>query len=172
VIDYKAHPWLKAVRDSKLVPAELREELAPEIECWARACAIGVATVEEIDRINIYHASHLAMRRAVAALTLPPERVLIDGNAIPKRFPWPATPVVKGDQQCLSVAAASIIAKVWRDRKMAELAAKFPGYGFAEHKGYATPAHTEALRSLGRCEIHRRSFTSIADPDLGQLEFF
>jgi ribonuclease HII len=160
--EVKKHRWLARVRDSKLVPPEIREELVPELERWARAWAIGVASVEEIDKINIFHASHLAMKRAVDALGVVPERIIVDGNYAPKGFPCPVTPVVKGDQLCLSVAAASIIAKVWRDKKMQELDALYPGYGFASHKGYSAPVHFKALDSLGPCEIHRRSFSPVA----------
>jgi len=174
--EVKKHRWLARVRDSKLVPAEVREELQPLIEGWARAWAVGVASVEEIDKINIFHASHLAMKRAVEGLGIRPARLIVDGNYAPKGFGCPITPVVKGDQLCLSVAAASIIAKVARDRKMAELDLVYPGYGFASHKGYSAPVHFEALKRLGPCEIHRRSFSPVADAyaDLAmpQLELF
>src|SRR5262245_47019461 len=102
-VDARAERWLARVRDSKLVPAEVREELAPGIMRWARAWAIGVASVPEIDEINIFHASHLAMRRAIEGLSVAPGRIIIDGNYAPKGFPCPVTPVVKGDQLCLSV---------------------------------------------------------------------
>lgn len=174
--EVKKHRWLARVRDSKLVPVDVREELVPLIERWARAWAVGVASVEEIDKINIFHASHLAMKRAVEGLGLAPARLLIDGNYAPKGFACPITPVVKGDQQCLSVAAASIIAKVARDRKMAELDLVYPGYGFASHKGYSAPVHFEALKRLGPCEIHRRSFSPVAEAygalSMPQLELF
>lgn len=135
--------------------------LAPLIREWAFAWGLGVATVEEIDRINIYHASHLAMVRALEALARPYDHVLVDGNQTPKGLSRPATAVVKGDQLCLSVAAASIIAKEWRDERMRELDAGYPGYGFAVHKGYSTPAHARALKELGACDIHRRSFAPV-----------
>ncbi|HUP56270.1 MAG TPA: ribonuclease HII, partial [Bdellovibrionota bacterium] len=102
-IDPKVEKWLVRVRDSKLVPPEVRAELAPEIIRWARASSIALATVEEIDRINIFHASHLAMRRAIEGLSIQPVRLIIDGNYVPKGFPWEVTAVVKGDQCCLSV---------------------------------------------------------------------
>jgi ribonuclease HII len=160
--DARKTRWLARVRDSKLVPAEVREELVPELQSWSRAWAIGVASVEEIDRINIFHASFLAMKRAIEGLSLAPARIIVDGNYAPKGFPCPVKPVVKGDQLCLSVAAASIIAKVWRDRKMAELDLVYPGYGLASHKGYSVPVHLEALKRLGPCELHRRSFSPVA----------
>jgi ribonuclease HII len=164
-VDGRVVRWLSDVHDSKLVPPEKREELLPLLESWARAYAVGVASVEEIDRMNIFHASHLAMKRAVEALGVQPQKILIDGNYAPKGFACPITAVVKGDQRCLSVAAASIIAKVWRDRKMAELDALYPGYGFASHKGYSTPQHLEALKRLGPCDIHRKSFSPCAEAD-------
>ncbi|MCM2324561.1 MAG: ribonuclease HII [Oligoflexia bacterium] len=162
VIDYAAYPWLADITDSKNLSPKAREQLAPLIEGWAVGAAVGHATVEEIDRINIYHASHLAMERAVAALGVRVEHVLVDGNAIPKALRCPSTAIVKGDLKCLSIAAASIIAKVWRDRLLTELDARYPGYGFAIHKGYGTPAHLEALKSLGACAVHRRSFAPVA----------
>jgi ribonuclease HII len=168
-IDYKAHPWLKNVHDSKLVPEEARLELAPLIEGWALASAIAIATVEEIDRINIYHASHLAMCRAIEKLGAV-DHVLVDGNAVPKALKCAATPIVKGDQKCLSIAAASILAKVWRDNHMNEMEAAYPGYGFARHKGYPTPMHIEALQKLGYCPVHRRSFAPVQHQV--QIEFF
>jgi ribonuclease HII len=162
VIDYEAEPWLREVTDSKCLSPGKREELAPLIERWALASAVAEATVEEIDRINIYHASHLAMCRAIEKLGSLPSHILVDGNRVPAALPCPATAIVKGDLKCLSIAAASILAKVWRDRAMTELDARYPGYGFAVHKGYATPAHSSALRALGPCEIHRRSFAPVA----------
>lgn len=163
VIDPKVHRWLAKVRDSKLVPPDVREELVPELERWAGAWAIGVASVEEIDKINIFHASHLAMKRAIEGLGVTPTRIIVDGNYAPKGFGCPIKPVVKGDQLCLSVAAASILAKVFRDRLMVELDAMHPGYGFASHKGYSAPVHLAALKKLGPCEIHRRSFAPVAE---------
>lgn len=170
-MDESRDPWLKEVRDSKQVRPEVRERLVPRIERWAAAWGIGWASVEEIDRINIYHASHLAMCRAVEMLEkgLPSHpktqiaHILIDGNRIPAGMRRPATAVVKGDLQCMSIAAASILAKVWRDRLLAELDREYPGYGFSAHKGYSTPAHQMALRKLGPCAIHRRSFSPVAE---------
>lgn len=164
-IDYVKDPWVLRIRDSKKLSPEAREELAPLIEKWAQGFAIGVASVEEIDRINIHYACHLAMLRAVEQLD--PDRnsglrILIDGKFIPKEFQNTATAIVKGDDKCLSIAAASIIAKVWRDRHMAKLDQEFPGYHFGIHKGYGTPMHKRALTRLGPCEIHRRTFAPVA----------
>ena len=167
-----APEWLSEIDDSKRVKPEDRERLAPLIESWAVAWGIGVASVAEIDRLNIYHASHLAMLRALGALAVAPARILVDGNVVPKGLSAPGTAVVKGDQRCLSIAAASIVAKVWRDRQMGELHARYPGYGFAEHKGYSTPRHFEALRRLGPCELHRRSFTPISEAWERQMSLF
>jgi ribonuclease HII len=174
VVDYRTHPWLREVSDSKCLNAETRERLVPEIEAWAGAYGIGVATVEEIDRINIFHASHLAMVRAIqAALNSAPgaasgapggvTHLLVDGKFLPKSLPHPATAVIKGDLRCLSIAASSVLAKVWRDRLMIELDDRYPGYGLGIHKGYSTPMHAEALKRLGACEIHRRSFAPVAE---------
>lgn len=165
----KKQPWLKEVNDSKLVAREMREELAPQIRSWARAHAVAFATVEEIDRINIHHASHLAMIRAIRALgDLVPHQILIDGKFVPRDFAreFPRTQVaavVKGDQKSLSIACASILAKVERDSLMIALDAQYPGYGLADHKGYSTPAHKAALAKLGACVLHRRSFSPVRE---------
>lgn len=162
-VDYQAHPWLLEIFDSKLVKPETRERLVPLIEGWAKAWAIGVATVEDIDRINIFHASHLAMQRAVAGLQSVPAHILVDGKFKPKELPCESTAIVQGDLKCLSIAAASILAKVWRDRQMVELDSEYPGYGFAVHKGYSTPEHSAALDKNGVLPIHRRSFAPVAE---------
>jgi ribonuclease HII len=166
VIDYSLHPWVSEIADSKLLKPAQRERLAPLIEAWAPAWAIGVASVEEIDEINIYHASHLAMRRAIEQVLKnvsgAAARILVDGNVVPKNLPAPATAIVKGDMQCLSIAAGSIIAKVWRDREMDQYDRIYPEYGFSFHKGYATPKHQAALQEVGACPIHRRSFAPVA----------
>jgi ribonuclease HII len=161
VIDHVKDPWVLKIADSKKLTHEMREILAPLIEKWALKFAIGVATVEEIDRINIHHASHLAMMRALEEVGA--ERILIDGKFLPKELAHTAKAVVKGDDKCLSIAAASILAKVWRDRHMAVLSARYPGYQFENHKGYSTPVHQAALKKLGPCEIHRRSFAPVAE---------
>jgi ribonuclease HII len=165
VVDPAEHPWIMKIGDSKKLTAERREELAPLIEGWALKFGIGVATVEEIDRINIHHACHLAMLRALEELgpEFQPQHILIDGKFIPKELKGRTTAVVKGDDKCLSIAAASILAKVWRDRHMTKLDERYPGYNFSTHKGYGTPAHQEAMKRKGPCELHRRSFAPVAE---------
>jgi ribonuclease HII len=146
--------------DSKALPREMREKLSGRIKERALAWAIAQASVEEIDELNILRASLLAMRRAVEALSIDPDEVCVDGNQLPElRFPCRA--IVGGDALLAHISAASILAKVARDAEMALLDARFPGYGFAQHKGYGTPEHLAALRTLGPCEIHRRSFEPV-----------
>jgi ribonuclease HII len=165
VVDPAVHPWIMKIGDSKKLTPERREELSPLIEGWALKFGVGVATVEEIDRINIHHACHLAMLRALEELgpEFQPHHILIDGKFIPKELKGRTTAIVKGDDKCLSIASASILAKVWRDRHMATLDEKYPGYAFATHKGYGTPAHQAALKKHGPCELHRRSFAPVAE---------
>lgn len=148
---------IAGLRDSKRLSAARREQLALLIRERALAWSVARATVAEIDRINILQASLLAMRRAVEALDPQPDYVLVDGNRLP-RWSYASEPVVKGDDRVLAIAAASILAKVQRDRELVELERRYPGYGFAAHKGYPTAAHLEALRSLGVTPVHRRSF--------------
>jgi ribonuclease HII len=146
----------RGIDDSKKLPIEKRESLyARIVKC--SAWAVGSASVEEIDTINIYWARMLAMSRAVEALGLEPAWVLVDGNACP-RWQRPSKAIVDGDAKCRSIAAASIIAKVTRDRLMAELAAEHPGYGWEHNRGYPTPEHRRALNALGPTRHHRRSF--------------
>ena len=162
-IDRVDQKWISQITDSKLLTSKVRESLTPLIKSWAVSWHIGQAEVEEIDRINIHYASHLAMVRAVAGLKPKPRHVLVDGKFAPKEMPCPATTIIKGDQKSLSIACASIIAKVFRDQMMRDMDAVYPGYRFAEHKGYATQVHTEALKRLGACDIHRRSFSPVAE---------
>lgn len=145
------------LNDSKKLTEKKREALFPEIQEKALSWCVARASVEEIDQLNILHASLLAMRRAVEGLSVQPEHVLVDGNRLP---PWSysAEPVVKGDSRVDVISAASILAKVTRDREMVELDATYPGYGLAGHKGYPTKAHMEALEKLGPTPIHRCSF--------------
>lgn len=143
--------------DSKTLSAARREFLAMEIERHATAWALGRAEVDEIDRLNILQASLLAMQRAVEALDRVPDRVRVDGLHSP-RLACPVTAVIKGDSRFAEIAAASILAKVARDREMRALEADFPGYGFARHKGYPTRDHIAALERLGVTVVHRRSF--------------
>jgi ribonuclease HII len=146
--------------DSKKLSEKKREYLFEVIREKALVYAVASASVAEIDSINILHASLLAMTRAVQQLTTQPEYVLVDGNRLPK-WQYRAEAVVKGDSRVAAIAAASILAKVTRDRALVELDAMYPGYGLAEHKGYGTPAHLSALQALGPSPIHRRSFAPV-----------
>jgi len=149
----------KGLDDSKQLSAEAREALAAEIRAVG-LIGVGVASVEEIDALNILRASHLAMRRAFEALPQKPIAALVDGNMNPD-LPCPVEWVIDGDAIVPLVSAASIIAKVERDRMMSALCAQYPGYAFAKHKGYGTPEHIEALNRLGPCPIHRMSFKPV-----------
>lgn len=146
--------------DSKKLSEKRRERLAEELCERALAWSLGRAEVEEIDRLNILHASLLAMQRAVQGLELTPEMVLVDGNRCPV-LSCPVQAVVRGDSLVPAISAASIIAKVSRDREMVELDARYPGYGLARHKGYPSPVHLQALRDLGVLPIHRRSYAPV-----------
>jgi ribonuclease HII len=145
------------VDDSKRLSAEQREQLAPVIRERAVAWAVAYTEVDEIDCINIYWAGLAAMRRAIEALSPAAEHLLIDARRL-RDVALPQQPIVKGDTKSLSIAAASILAKTSRDARMRALDEVYPGYGFAQHKGYPVPAHFRALRQLGPCPIHRRSF--------------
>lgn len=153
---------IAGVNDSKLLSAPRRLRLEAAIQAQALAWALGRAEVEEIDRLNILQATLLAMQRAVAALDPAPRRVLVDGDRCP-RLGCPAQAIVKGDQKVAAIAAASILAKVARDREMEALDALYPGYGLARHKGYPTRDHVEALQRLGVTPVHRRSFAPVRD---------
>ncbi|MCW2474889.1 ribonuclease HII [Candidatus Symbiopectobacterium sp. NZEC151] len=146
--------------DSKQLSEKRRLALYDEIKDNALSWSLGRAEPEEIDQLNILHATMLAMQRAVAGLHLAPDYVLIDGNRCPL-LPMPALAVVKGDSRVAEISAASILAKVTRDREMVELDARFPEYGFAQHKGYPTAYHLEKLALLGATEYHRRSFAPV-----------
>ena len=147
--------------DSKKLSEKKREALSSVILENALAWAIGEATPEEIDRYNILQATMLAMTRAVDALKTTPEFVLVDGNRLPK-WNYPSEAVVKGDARVPEISAASIIAKVYRDRQMVELDRMFPQYGFAKHKGYPTAEHLEAIRRYGVNEYYRKSYKPVA----------
>lgn len=151
---------IKGLQDSKELTQRQRETLFDEICSHAVAFAIGRADVLEIDRLNILQAALLSMRRAVAALSVQPTHVLVDGNQDPK-LPYPTRCIIQGDKLEASISAASILAKVTRDREMGEWCKQFPGYGFAQHKGYGTKAHLIALQQLGPCLIHRQSFAPV-----------
>jgi ribonuclease HII len=153
---------IPCVRDSKTLSAQQRERLAPLIRKRAVAVGVGAASVTEIDQLNIYHATKLAMRRAIARLG-DRDHVLIDGNRIHgfENHVGPYTAIVDGDAKCYSIACASVVAKVVRDRMMAKLAARYPGYGWERNQGYATREHRSAIRELGLTPFHRRSFLAL-----------
>jgi ribonuclease HII len=157
VLDRERFP--RGIDDSKVLPAPVREAICARLHKVARV-GVGIATVEEIDRINIYWARMLAMTRAVEALGFEPAMVLVDGNRCPK-WQRPSLAIVAGDAKCRSIAAASIVAKVTRDRIMAEHAREHPGYGWETNKGYPTPEHCRALDRLGVTPLHRRSFAPV-----------
>jgi ribonuclease HII len=158
----------RGIDDSKKLNAKAREELEAEIKDRALAWAVAFAGVEEIAELNILHATGLAMRRAVEALTVKPAVALVDGNyAFP--LPCEVRTVIGGDALSLSIAAASILAKTARDRLMVAADAEFPGYGFASHKGYNAPIHAEALRRLGPSPIHRRAWAPVRAVLAGDL---
>jgi ribonuclease HII len=157
VLDRNRFP--RGIDDSKVVPARDREAICARLYKVAKV-GVGIASVEEIDRINIYWARMLAMTRAVDALGFDPEMVLVDGNRCPK-WQRPSVAIVAGDAKCRSIAAASIVAKVTRDRIMAEHALEYPGYSWETNKGYGTPEHYKALDRLGPTPLHRRSFAPV-----------
>lgn len=151
---------IKGLKDSKVLTERARERLFDEIRARALCCSIAQASVEEIDTLNILQATMLAMRRAVDGLRLRPHKVLVDGNRLPE-LTMAAEAIVKGDAKVRAIAAASILAKVYRDRLCLELHVQHPQYGFDGHKGYPTPAHLAALREHGACTQHRRSFAPV-----------
>lgn len=148
---------IAGLKDSKQLSELARNRLADEIRTKAKSWAIGRAEIEEIDELNILHASLLAMRRAVQALAVNPDLALIDGNRCPE-LDCEARAIVKGDQTVPVISAASILAKVCRDAEMVDMDSLYPGYGFARHKGYPTRQHLQALAEKGLCAIHRRSY--------------
>jgi len=160
----------KTLTDSKQLSEAVREKIYGELteEGCGVTWAVSIAGHEEIDRINILRATHEAMRRAVAALSIAPQHALIDGLPV-RPFPVPHTALVGGDALSLSIAAASVIAKVTRDRIMREMDALYPEYQFSQHKGYGTPAHLAMLRAHGPCPIHRRSFLPVREAQLDLL---
>lgn len=157
ILDRKRFP--RGIDDSKALPAPVREAICARLHKTARV-GVGIASVEEIDQLNIYWARMLAMTRAVEALGMDPAIVLVDGNACP-RWERPSRAIVAGDAKCRSIAAASIVAKVTRDRIMADHARDYPGYGWERNKGYATAYHRAALDRLGVTPLHRRSFAPV-----------
>ncbi len=151
---------IHGLRDSKALSERKRNELFEQIRERALAYSVGMTAPEEIDRINILQAALLAMEEAVLALRKKPDCILIDGNS-KTSLPIEQKTIVKGDSKCASIAAASIVAKVTRDRIMTEIEREYPGYGFSRHKGYPTKEHLGALRNLGPCPIHRKSFKGV-----------
>jgi len=150
--------FLPGLNDSKKLSPAKRDSLFGEITKQAVSWSVGIASVEEIDSLNILQASLIAMQRAVSGLQKCPDYILVDAVRIPG-IKIPQLPIIKGDGKSVSIAAASIVAKVTRDRMMDELEKLYPGYGFAGHKGYGTPEHLEALRANGICTLHRKTFT-------------
>jgi ribonuclease HII len=159
VLDRNRFP--RGLDDSKVVPVKERESLYRRLQGQARF-GVGIASVEEIETLNIYWARMLAMTRAVEALGFDPAFVLVDGNRCP-RWDRPSKAIVDGDAKCRSIAAASIIAKVTRDRIMAEYCARYPGYGWSRNKGYPTPDHRRAIARLGITPLHRRAFAGVRE---------
>ncbi|MGJ7521112.1 ribonuclease HII [Variovorax sp. LT1P1] len=159
ILDDRRH--IRGLADSKTLTALQRERLNDQILAKALCCSVAHATVEEIDTHNILQATMIAMRRAVEGLRLKPAKVLVDGNRLPT-LDVLAEAIVKGDARVKAISAASILAKVHRDRLCEELHLEFPHYGFAGHKGYGTPEHLEALKRHGACVHHRRSFSPVA----------
>ncbi len=153
---------IHGLADSKVLGERERERLFDEIRAKALCCSVALASVEEIDTLNILQATMLAMRRAVDGLRLMPQQVLVDGNRLPV-LRVPAEAVIGGDAKVAAISAASILAKVHRDRLCLELHEAHPQYGFAEHKGYCTPGHLAALREHGACRVHRRSFAPVRE---------
>lgn len=153
---------IEGLADSKALTARRREHLAGVIRERALAWAVAEATVEEIDRLNILHATMLAMQRAVTSLAVPPDEVLVDGNRCPA-LPMPSRAVVQGDATVAAISAASILAKTARDAVMVTLDRQHPEYGFSRHKGYPTPLHVAALRAFGPTVHHRRSFAPVRE---------
>ncbi|KFN41382.1 ribonuclease HII [Arenimonas oryziterrae] len=161
---------IAGLNDSKKLSERRREDLSPLILRDALAWHIEFVGPDEIDQLNIFHATMAGMRRAVCALPIAATHALVDGNKIPPGLPCPAEALVKGDAREPAIMAASILAKVARDRYMLQLHSRFPGYGFDQHKGYPTPVHLAALQRLGPCAEHRRSFAPVRQasfPDLG-----
>jgi ribonuclease HII len=152
---------INALDESKVLPEPTRERLYARIVARALAWSVVAVGVDEIDRINIFHARMVGMVRALERLACAPRFALIDGNHLPRALPCPGRALVDGDAIAPSISAASIIAKVTRDRLMREMDTRWPGYGFAQHKGYPTPSHREALQRLGPCPEHRRSFAPV-----------
>ena len=154
--------FISGIDDSKRIPPVKREALARIVRKQALGVGLGVAEVSEVDQLNVYYAGLLAMRRAVGRLPFRPDHILIDAKRLPQ-LSIPQQSITKGDQRSFSIAAASIVAKTWRDQLMVKLHARFPQYGFNRHKGYCTREHQKALRRHGPCVVHRKSFNVIQE---------
>jgi ribonuclease HII len=155
---------IAGLNDSKLLSASQRERLFNAIQESALAWAVGRAEVAEIDQLNIFQATLLAMQRAVLGLAVAPQHAVFDGTHCPQlSINCTTQAIIKGDQKVAAISAASILAKVTRDREMELFDQQYPGYGFAQHKGYGTEAHRQAIISLGPCEVHRRSFRGVKE---------
>ena len=159
-VAYPSEDWAERVRDSKQMTARARESVMPAIRASAVASAVGTADHHEVDNVGIVEATRLAMRRAIDKLSVRPDFVLIDAIDLPD-VEVPQKSITRGDSTCFSIAAASILAKVYRDLLMTRADRSYPGYGFNSNKGYPSAAHIEALRRLGPCPIHRRSFAPV-----------
>lgn len=162
---------IEGLRDSKKLSPKRREELAEKIKEKALSWSINIATLEEVEKLNVLNATLLGMKRAVQGLLIKPDKVFVDGNRLPE-LDIPAEAVVKGDDLIPAISAASILAKVERDKVMKELHNMYPQYGFNKHKGYLTKAHLEALKEYGPCPIHRKTYGPIRDLLNKQLELF
>ena len=163
---FAGEPGIEGIDDSKKLSPRRREELFEMIGACAAGVGIGIVSPAMIDELNIYRATMEAMRRAISNLAFQPGHLLIDGPRYHDSS-IPFTPIVGGDAKCMSIAAASIVAKVSRDRIMVELDSRYPQYGFAKHKGYGTAQHLSAIRQFGPCEIHRKTFRM---PALGRID--
>jgi ribonuclease HII len=159
---------IRGLRDSKVLAPGTRQRLDAQIRAHALCVGVGEASVEEIDALNILQATLLAMQRAIEKLRLQPAHVLVDGNRLPK-LKMPAEAIVRGDAKVAAIAAASIVAKVYRDALLVQLHEQHPAYGFAAHKGYPTPEHLAALREYGPCPAHRRSFKPVGGCAAGAM---
>ena len=167
---FSSGPEISGLTDSKKLNQRARLDLEMEIKRSCACWAVGIATAEEIDRLNVLQATLLSMRRAVNGLTMQPDRVLVDGNHLPE-IDYPGEAIIQGDLHEPVVSAASIIAKVTRDSMMQVYAVEYPGYGFERHVGYGTKLHLQSLSELGATPIHRKSFAPVSQLEQTQIEF-